>query len=76
MSFLPRKTESIPIIITANVPTLMPPAVEPEPPPMNIKTIVRSIPLSERVAQSVVAKPAVRGVIAQNREASSFSPKL
>ena len=39
----------MPMIITANVPTLMPPAVEPEHPPMNIKMTVRRYPLSDMV---------------------------
>lgn len=76
ISLLPRKTASIPMTITAKVPTLMPPAVEPEPPPMNIRITVSSTPLSDRVEESVVANPAVRGVAALKMLTSSFSPKL
>ena len=62
--------------MTVMVPTLMPPAVEPELPPMNINMMVRSEPLLESVAGSVVKKPAVRAVVALKKEQRSFCPKL
>ena len=75
ISFLPRNAATIPIIITANVLTLIPPAVEPELPPININTTVNRYPLSESSAGSVVEKPAVRAVAELKIARSSFSPK-
>ena len=72
MSLLPLNEANIPVIITANVPTRIPPAVEPELPPMNIKTVVSKNPLSESDVLDTVEKPAVRGVMEQNSDASSF----
>ncbi len=76
ISFLPLKEANIPIIITVKVPTFMPPAVEPEPPPININTTVSRKPPLDSDALDVVANPAVRGVTALKNEAKSFSPKL
>jgi hypothetical protein len=48
--------------ITAIVVVLTPPAVDPGFPPINIRTIVRIPPGSERVVISIPENPAVRGV--------------
>ena len=47
---------------------LTPPAVEPEPPPMNIRIMVSSLPPSVREPISSVLKPAVLGVITLKKE--------
>ena len=69
-------TENMPTRMTVNVLTLTPPPVEPEHAPMNMRMIIRRVPLLERVAGSVVKYPAVRAVVALKKEHSSLSPKL
>lgn len=64
------------IIITAKVVVLIPPAVEPGLPPMNIKIIVSNLLAGDNAAVSIVLKPAVLGVTAQKSEVIILSPKL
>ena len=61
---------------TAIVVVLMPPAVEPGLPPMNIKTIASMPPAPERVPEETVLKPAVRGHIDITRAARILVPTL
>ena len=49
---------------TAKVVVLMPPAVEPGLPPINMRTVVSALPDSESFVKSMVLKPAVLGVTA------------
>ncbi len=73
-SGLPRISAQIDSISSAKVVTRMPPAVEPEPPPMNIS---RSVSRRDSVVSwptSSVAKPPDRGMIAANPAASTFVP--
>ncbi len=53
---------------------MTPPPVEPGLAPMNISTMVITMPTSLRLVVSTVEKPAVRGVTAWNSAASSRSP--
>ncbi len=48
---------------------LMPPAVEPGLPPINIKIIVKNFPLSDKAAVSTVLNPAVLAVTELNKDA-------
>lgn len=61
---------------TARVVTLIPPAVEPGHPPINIRMMVRSWLLSVSLPTSIVLKPAVLGVTAQNRAFKTASEVL
>lgn len=53
----------------------IPPAVEPELPPINIKIMVKSLDASEKEAISTVLKPAVLGVTALKKLFKSFDEK-
>ena len=53
---------------------LMPPAVEPGLPPINISIILKSFPPSDISAVSIVLNPAVRAVTEANRDAYTFPP--
>ena len=55
---------------------LIPPAVEPGLPPINIKMMLKSLLLSESCAISVVLKPAVLVVTESNRQVRNVSPPL
>ena len=59
---------------TAKVFTLMPPPVEPDPAPINMRIMVSRVPLWLRERRSTVLKPAVRGVTAWNAAINSLSP--
>ena len=61
-------------MMTAKVVVFMPPAVEPELPPMNISKQLSREPLSESRDRSAVFMPAVRVLTEWNREASIRSP--
>ena len=58
----------------ANVDVLMPPAVEPEEPPINMKTIKMSSVGSATAPKSTVLNPAVRVVIDWKREVKMRCP--
>ena len=66
---VPRK-----MAITAAVVVLMPPAVEPGLPPMNMSIIVSSLLAGESAAVSTLLKPAVLGVTAEKKLTSTCSP--
>ena len=53
---------------------LAPPAVEPGLPPVSMSSSVSSAEASESSAVAMVSKPAVRGVTAENSEASTRPP--
>lgn len=59
---------------TATEVVLMPPAVEPGLPPMNMSMTVRSFEASESAAVSTLLKPAVLGVTAEKKLTSICSP--
>ena len=52
---------------------MIPPAVEPGLPPINMSTAVKNLLPSVSAAVSTVLKPAVLGVTALNRQARNFS---
>lgn len=66
VSFLSIDAECRVAIITARVVTLIPPAVEPGAPPINIISIVQTRVASERLFVGIVQKPALRDTIAWN----------
>ena len=51
---------------------LIPPAVDPGLPPINIKMMVRSQLFSDSFVRSTVLNPAVLGVMALKKEAKTF----
>ena len=57
---------------TASVLVLMPPAVEPGLPPMNIRMAERNLLPSVRAAVSTLLNPAVLGVTALKKQARNF----
>ena len=64
VSFLSTEAECRVAIITARVVTLMPPAVEPGAPPINIISIVQTRVASESRFVGIVQKPALRDTVA------------
>ena len=60
--FLRLKTDITDAVTTAKVVTFIPPAVEPEEPPISIKNIIISLPDSETLSKETVLNPAVRRV--------------
>ena len=72
--FLRLTSENMDKISVANVVVLIPPAVEPEEPPMNIKRIVMAMVLPRSDVSGSVLNPAVRGLTARNSEVSTRSP--
>ena len=58
------------------VPTLIPPAVLIEPPPMNISNMVTRVEASFICAKSRLLKPDERGTVAWNHAFKAWSPKL
>ena len=72
MLFLPRTEEKMKAKNTKKEVVLIPPAVEPELPPMNIKITVKSFDDSVREAISTVLNPAVLGVTALKKLLSNF----
>lgn len=71
---LPRIEEKTKASITKSDVVFIPPAVELELPPMNIRKIVKSFDASEREAISTLLKPAVLGVTALKKLFKSFPP--
>lgn len=71
---LPLIEEKTKADITNNEVVFIPPAVEPELPPMNINITVRSFEDSEREAISILLNPAVRGVTELKKLFNSFVP--
>ena len=57
---------------TTNVFTLIPPAVDCEPPPIHISTKYRMIATLEKSLSATLLKPAVRGATALNRDCTIF----
>ena len=72
----PRISASITSRSTANVVTLMPPAVPALPPPMNISTSVPSSVSGVRSPMATVLKPPLRGCTLWKKPANAFSPRL
>ena len=72
-SLLPRATRKAAIINSPKVTVLMPPAVEPEEPPMNIRSIDAALLIPVIAPRSMVLKPAVRKVTDWKKPHSSFS---
>ena len=60
--------------MSSMVVVLAPPAVEPGLPPVSMRHIVSSDEASDRLPVGTVSKPAVRGVTAENSDASTRSP--
>src|SRR5690625_2363141 len=73
-SGLPRISAQIDSISSAKVVTLMPPLVEPEPPPMNISRSVSNSASPLICPTSRVANPPDRGITAVNPAASTLPP--
>ncbi len=74
LPWLLRRFAQTKISITAKVVVLMPPAVDPGLPPINISTIVTSLLLALIPPTSIVLKPAVLAVTEANKEVNTFSP--
>ncbi len=76
MSSLPLITEITVNIIIARVVVLIPPAVDPGDPPINIYIIVITFPDPDIAVVEILLNPAVLGVTAEKYELTSLSPKL
>ena len=76
MSRSPRASATIASSMTASVVTLIPPAVDADPPPTNISASWMSQLDCVMAPTSTVLNPPERGMIPAKRAASSFSPKL
>ncbi len=74
MSRSPRASDTMAMSMTASVVTLMPPAVDAEPPPTNISASVMSQLASCMPPVSTVEKPPERGMTPAKSDARSFSP--
>ena len=68
-------TEMVEAKSTVTVVIFIPPAVEPEEPPISIKQIIMRIPVWLITEKSAVLKPAVLGVTVWKIERSNLSPK-
>ena len=68
----PLTDEIVAAIITANVATLIPPAMDPAAPPTNIKKGKKSLVSSVEAPMSTVASPAVRPLTEWNTDWASF----
>ena len=74
--FLPKSAERAAKTRSAAVETFIPPAVEPEPPPINIIIIATASVAVFSAEKSKVANPAVRSVAEKNTESRTFSPAV
>ena len=72
ISLRPLDMETVAKKTTASVDVLMPPAVEPGLPPINMSIMDKRLPDSDRVAVSMVLKPAVLVVTDIKAEESSL----
>ena len=76
MSFLPRIVAAALKKTSANVLVLIPPAVEPEPPPINMRNIIINRAGIAIAPISIVLNPAVRAVMLWKKLCDSCVPTL